>query len=812
MILWLLGLALAAEVEITAPAGPVRPARPAVLEVVAVDDTGVVLSGVHLEAPDGGGTLRAPVEGGPWLWTPPPVPGVVTLRVVGDGVDERVPVPVEAPPAPVWQAPDRVVGSTQRPVRFRLEGDVPPVEALAVSTSEAARVDLHEVEGRIEVEVAPDGGGGARAVVVALRDLRSDTAPELTVLRLVDRPVLSFELEAGARLTVRVGDRSYGPVVSDGQGPVRVPIEQRPGELQAELVVSDDLGNELVTPYVLSARSEPSLVLVPPRPSWPGELPPDVLVVGVRPDGRLWRGADPRCQAVALGDVPVERLEDGVYRVAVPPRPFGAGESRIRCQLGQSVASTRLELPSVPTAIDLRVWPDEVTTDFPVAEVTAHVIDAAGDRLDVDGLRVTADRGTVTIEPGAAGSVRGEYRGGAEAIREGSDAVRARFVPPATNGWPVRVEVSHGSVPRTGAVRVHARARDRRGVPLVGVPLVLRAADATARVVTGVDGWASADLDPGAGVEPVEVAARTVGLEARRVAARGSRSAGPAPGDPDLSASSVVLLTTGRVSSLLVEPDTPVLYLTPGARVIVRVYLYDRAENLVSDELPVLSAEHGSLGPPRLREDGGFDVEYTPPPDGVARTVSIVARASAGSAEAVTRLRLEPRPVVAAIGLSAGTISNLGGITSALFSVDGDVRLPALNGQLVVRLGVGGYTTARESEIDLGIERKRLTLVPVTAAGLVRQDRGRWAGWVGGGVVVAPYAASRTFGDAPAARAAGVLPPGFTGVVGGGRRIGGGELAIELRGTFLSSPGGGTGYTGQVGGLAGVLGYRLVID
>ena len=82
--------------------------------------------------------------------------------------------------------------------------------------------------------------------------------------------------------------------------------------------------------------------------------------------------------------------------------------------------------------------------------------------------------------------------------------------------------------------------------------------------------------------------------------------------------------------------------------------------------------------------------------------------------------------------------------------------------------------------------------------------------WFGLGLVVAPYRGEVRFGEQLSDVAWGVLPPGVAIIGGYGLRVPGGEITVELRGSTLFSPGAVFPYRGSVGGLAALLGYRVV--
>jgi len=820
VIAWLLvlGLALGAEIRVVTPDGDAQPGRPTRVHVAAVDDAGAPLSGVQLVAERGSVRADTDPQAGPgvsaWLWTPPPDAGTVVLRA---SVGEQV-VPVELPVRPL---PDLDLGVSGRldapssgPVLLRLTApDRPPPDDLRVHTSEDARVQVTETGEALEVRILPQGQG-ARVLLVTLADARRSARPQPVLVRLIDRPTLRFDVEPGARLRVRVGRRTYGPFRADSQGTVRASIEQRPGERTAEILVSDELGNELSTPYVLSAVQSPALLLTARGRPRAGDLPPDVLVRASTADARPWTGSDPQCRVPGgSGEVPLTRLEPGLWRISAAGPPRMAGDTlRLSCQLREARRELRLRPPAgVPVGLDLRVGPETISLDFPVAEVTAHLLDGTGERLSADRVEVLAEHGSVRLEPPDGGSRRGEYRASNQAMALGTDRIIARWSRLPGQGRPAGVQVAHGAVPTVGTVRVHGRAVDLQERPLVGVPITLSllGQEGTVQGVTGEEGWFSADLQTPADLGPAVIQARVPGHLARRMALRGTPPRGGGPGLPDLTDAVRVTLTSGRTSTIEVRLDTPVLYLQPDATVTVQIELFDRGGQPVMGEVPSLSVDAGTIGAPRPSTGGGYVATYTPDPDAVPRDVTITARAGSGKAVGSARLRLTPPPVRAALGVAVGGTTNFGRLVSPYLSLDADLRLPI--DPFFLRIGVAGYGTARTVETTYGTSRNRITLFPVTLAALYRPHRGRVPIWIGLGAQIAPYYTSVVFDGAPLPARQGALGPGLTAIFGIGRRIGPYEAIAELRPTLISGSSD-AGVSGQLGGVSLVLGFRAVID
>ena len=127
------------------------------------------------------------------------------------------------------------------------------------------------------------------------------------------------------------------------------------------------------------------------------------------------------------------------------------------------------------------------------------------------------------------------------------------------------------------------------------------------------------------------------------------------------------------------------------------------------------------------------------------------------------------------------------------------------------RTGVSYYVGVGELQTGLGtLAELRMNILPVHLSLLLRQDLELHAVWAGVGAALAPYWSEAKFDGVTLQRSAGLLPPGVAATVGYGYRVPGGELFVELRGNPLTSQASGAVFTGQVGGLATLVGFRLV--
>lgn len=819
-MIWLVGAALAGSVAVVTPEGPVRPGTPAIVHVAAIDELGLpALDPPSVSASGGSVRSLGPVEAGvhAWLLTPP-ASGAVALTIEAYGASHTVDLAVEKAPPSKLVLPARMEAQAGDPeVRLLVTGaDLPDPASLQVVVGEGRVLGVERVDGGLEIRMAMAGASHPRVIPIAVRDGRRDEAPLFGGIRVRTRTTIDIQTEPGAKLVLTVGKRTYGPFLADATGVVRPVIDQHPGELSAQAVLTDDLGNETRTTLALTASAQASLLALPTGPIVPGRAPPAVFLYAIHGDGHTWEGAGgPTCQTPS-GLLVSELVGRGTWRVALGD--LALQDVRLRCALGDAAEAT-VRIPitdQVPASLDLRLWPEELSTSFPVAEVQAVLTDARGERMPVDGVSLAADRGRVTLDPSGGSLLRGDYDG-TEAVAHGGDVIHARYDLPAGSGPVAQLLVSHGDASRSGRVRAHVRALDPLGRPVAGVEVEVWAADReagalqlrgeAARAVTGADGWAAVDVQGAPGLGPVQLVARTAHREGQGIALRDSRG-GRGPGTPDLAVERRVAITAGRVSLVDVRVEPEILYTGPRAFAKIEVHISDRAGAALSEPPDAIEVSAGEVGPWQRLPDGGFVADYHPPPGDMARTVDITVRADTASTRA--RVQLEPRPIDRSAMFGVGVISNFGEIFSPFLAADLDVRSPLFGRTVMIRLGVGYYGDT--TEVDTGIGQPaslRTSIVPITLGLLARGDYRGDAVWGGLGAVVAPHLGEGRFGN-ELHRYVSVYPPGLAMMAGAGRRLGVGELYVEVRATALSSPGGDFAFAGPVGGVASIVGYRVV--
>lgn len=835
----LIGGALAADVLLYAPNGAPEPGRVGTLEVAVMEGaTPVQAAQVGLVGPPG--AVIAPIgEVAPgryqFRYTPArgarPADqkgaGTVAIQVGGGAPTTHALPPAVAPHATYGASPeiDALVGTPRIEVRFprieapRGEGrgvDGPEMVVERLPGARLARVS----EGRVlEVRDDPDGvvvvvepgaERTARMLAVALLDVEDPRAtPTFGLVRLRARPQLSITADPGTTVTVRVGKRSYGPFVASAHGTAAVSFDAWPGEASYELAVADDLGNTQRSQGPLPVATRPVLVGIEATLS--GQRGADLWLAAWTPSGAVWPGAAPLCRTGAGVRTEAEALGSGLFRATVPLPDAGAlFDPRVECGLADASVPLRVPLGSErPTRIDLRVYPDTLSADFPIAQVQAVLLDRRGERLPPDALRLTAATGELQLEV-AEGALRGEYRGAA-AVAGGGDTLEAAWDHPAGTGLAWGLEIHAAADQSESVLTTLVRALDRQDRPLAGAAVHVWLGELEARAITDDRGWARVTF-PAVPPAATRVRAETASGVVREIAwLPGPEQLLPDPAAPDVHARVELPIRAGRVRQVFLDVSPRPLLTGSGATANVAIRMLDFSGNLVTDEPVTIVASEGQVGAIQPRPDGSRVVQYRPPPNVlVDRTVRITATTAAGTVS--TDLALTPRPVNGSFGLSAGWIGNFGVVSSPALSLTLTQRIPFLPKLLSARIGVTAYTF--DALVDdpfaddtIGV---RATLLPLDL-GLVATERsGRRSLSAGLAAVVAPYALTVDFGDDRGVAGVGLASPGLAVTGGGGYRLGNSEIFAEARYLLFTASGAQVSFEGSIGGLSLMGGYRLL--
>lgn len=818
MILVWAGLAAhAGAVAVVPRDGSLHPGLPATLEIAATDDLGLPAPAPPMVTFTGAVPTGDPRAARPGVFVVDVVPDVGAAAVVVDadvfGERTSVSLPITPVPASHLAVPARVdalAGDADVVVRVTAaDGDLPPPDAVDVVLAEGTVTAVTLVAGALEIRIRTEPATTPRVVPVGIRDRRRDEPPAWTGLRLRTRGEYRFATgEQGTKLVVTIGRRTYGPFYADERGDLAFSLEQFPGESTAQAVFSDDLGNETRSVLPLASQSQASLVALADGGLVPGRPAPRLYVHALHGDGHPWEGAPPRC-ATGAGPLSLVAIGAGVWAA-----PLGGGEYRqdlrVTCAIG-AAAEARALVPvarSVPVRLDLRVWPEELTNDFPVATVQAILEDALGDRMPADGVVITADRGEIRMQPPDGPVARGEYIG-TNAIATRGDALRARWHLPPGTGAPAFLDVLPGELPPGGTGDVWVRVLDDRGLPLVGASVAVSAGGAAVAAITDARGFAKAAVPLPDGMAPVVIEAVSGSRVARALVPRNQRAA--VVPEADLAVNREVRIHVGRVAHVVLDVQPRVIYAGPDATAKVTIEVTDEAGNRLDTPAEEVTASSGAIGPFVANGDGTWSAVYRPAPGDQLREVRISARS--GSATTDTVVTVEPGPIERGLSVSSGYISNFGEIGNVWLAVDHDIHLPYLPGLFLLRTGLAWYPDAAEVAEPIpdapDSAQFRLSVLPATVGLAGRHDRGGRALWLGLGGVIAAWRVETRFGTELVSTRYGVFPPGLVLYGGAGQRVLSGELFVDGRGYVLASPGGNAVWQGPVGGVAIGLGYRL---
>ncbi|MEO0605160.1 MAG: hypothetical protein AAF211_27265, partial [Myxococcota bacterium] len=540
--------------------------------------------------------------------------------------------------------------------------------------------------------------------------------------------------------------------------------------------------------------------------------PPPLHVVALLANGAPWPGT-PRCET-PRDRVTVRSVRPGWWTLQLPNGGdfwrTSQRDLRIACTVGDVTRNARVGIvPGVPERLSLQVWPEDLRSDFPIAELRAGVEDGRGERVEVPGLTVTAERGDVVARE-TGGTLRGEYQGD-RAIEFGADEVVATYRRPPGPGPVTALQVGFGDVPGTagGPMMVHARALNARREPVAYVPLRLSADGRTRSVMTQADGWASTELVVPPGQRPRLVAAQTADVVRQSLALPGEAGIG-GPETPDLVARQSVRIRAGRIAAVTVAVEPKILYAAPGSVANIVVRLEDRSGRPVIDEPVGLEASEGRiLLPVDARPDGTLVAQYLPDPVKEAREVQVTATTEGFRAS--TEIEVVPRPARTSVGPFLGVQTNFGQLQSPFVGVDLDLRTRSkvLGDALTIRLGFHATWFRNQVSTPQFDLQLRNTITSLDLAAAFRDDRGPVSLWIGlgatGGV---DWSEVRRPGGFFNGRP---LVGGPMLLAGVSRRAPLGEWLFEARGYWVPATGqSDIGYTGNLGGISVGFGYRLV--
>ncbi len=795
-------LALGApEFEAVAPEGLIQ-GRPGRVLIATWDGDDPVLDppSVRIQGAVVGELTPAGVPG---LWEQELIPEVdspqVLVRV--DGVTRQISA-VPAPAAPI-EAPTTVDGWVGQPLRLSVSGV--QAEDLGVVLSEGSLTSLAEGEaGALVLELDPGAREEARVLWIGLQDLSAPQSdPHWVLARISRRAEINLSTEEGSQVSVEVDGRVFGPQTAGPDRKVSLSVPVLPGQSEARAISEDRAGNRSETTITLALSPQPGLgLMVLPG----GAGTPRLVVRASTPRGAPWTGAAPSCvvnPGLALTLTPVG---PGEWTAAVPRQAAKAVDLRVGCTLGeQEVQTTQSRAKGTPTRVVLRAWPEELSSDFPVSQIQASLEDARGERLPTEGLSLSARSGTLSAAVVEDRVLRADYQGQADTPQ---DLVRAEWTEPPSQGPVERLVIELARRGEQGEAVV--RALDAQGTPVQGVEVSVWLADERSAAVSDARGRARLRFESQDAVLRLKIQAQQTTAEALFLPWVDYPSIGEL--GPDLVAESEVSIRAGRIRKAELSVDREVLYASREATAKVVVVLLDRSGVPVTDEQVRLSASQGFVSELILQGDGSFQAVYQAPPRMRAGLVTVRLEPLDGAFEAKEfTLEVQPPPITRSPGFAVGVLARGTTAFSPMGALSWESAL-APPSVFALRAEIGVYRLNQELNLSSGSVSLSMELVPITLSGHRRWNSGLWSSWVGGGVVAAPYRARSWFVEngleQDGRTQLGIHGPGLQLYAGRGYRVRGGEAFGELRYLALGSRA--DEISGQVGGVTGTLGFRIV--
>jgi hypothetical protein len=311
-------------------------------------------------APGGGGPLRVTVE----------PPRLVLGR--DDGADLRIAAPPEVEEVSVAASAGRVEGLRKLPgggfvARYRAPTErVPQVAIVSVLARTARGLE----DGWAAIPLSGEGDARVRG-------------------------------EPGSEITLRIGDRTFGPARVGADGVAVIPVVVPPGVREA---------HQGFRPIDLRVPETPLLHAVQDRTAVQADREEKVRVVAyvVAPHGAARRGDLPAFEP-SRGTVAVAEREAGAFQAVwtIPPGP--AGEQRLSIRLPSAPASRTVvqvaAAAGAPAVVAVSFDRDALVAGGDAAVVTARALDAAGNPVPAE-LALEAQGAELSgVEPRRPGEV-----------------------------------------------------------------------------------------------------------------------------------------------------------------------------------------------------------------------------------------------------------------------------------------------------------------------------------------------------------------------------------------------------------------------
>ena len=299
------------------------------------------------------------IRWGPLLWAALAL-ALGPAAIAGSRVSAQDDVPLGI------EAPETLVLGQEREVTLRIRAPSPLTASLTTNLGSLGEPQPSG-EGEWQVRFTPPA---ARYPQLAIFALVSPDGMQLAWARTALHASATVELRSDpqVQVSVKVGDRTFGPVRTDKRGKAALAVIVPPGVSRAISTATDAHGNERVESISLDVPEITPLLAV-----CPAEDARDFVVLAARPDGEPATRLPLRAQATTIGTGEISEPEPGVYRTAlVIPNGVQAGE---RARLSAALAGKPSAAVSCELAVPLE-RPQRLTVELSRARFVASETEA----------------------------------------------------------------------------------------------------------------------------------------------------------------------------------------------------------------------------------------------------------------------------------------------------------------------------------------------------------------------------------------------------------------------------------------------------
>jgi hypothetical protein len=592
------------------------------------------------------GKVGPAVAGTDGVWTIPYTPprvsavGTVPFRVTAGGVETTIEIPV-VPPFTGSLAlsfdPPVLPSAGTALIKITPEGSTAVANEgrSFLLVASAGTVDAVSPAGNgtwVARYTPPKGLTAPLAVVFAAADAAApDKVQGSAVLPVTVKRSVSFDVKPGSSNVLKVGARTYGPLVAAPSGKVAFDVDLDPREPTGDLrsVNTDTSKEDREAPLPVAATTAIAFYPLPASVPAQADVAVPVRIVVIGPDGRPKADATVKLSA-SKGTVTPATWDRDVFSATFTP-PTTPGEIVLTAEVDGAKSERKIKIVGTVPTLTLTSVPVDIPKSGTSFTVVARVKDAQG--TGVVGRPPTLTAEGATANGAAKDNKDGSYTFSFK-VSSSTNRVRVYAAPPVeASSMPAARLVAWPGAPMVAAngsdtVTVTVLAVDAFGLPVPNVALKLGAPRGDGSVPP------TGKTDARGMARVVFTAGRTPGLASVRVEGAGlvtevplfqaKDGAGPIlPTGGGTSDEALVAKWKAAAPELkivregVVPPSGPPAtvqittvppYTTPGAAILVNIRVLDAAGSGVGGKRLSISAAPAVVGQITDNRDGTYAV------------------------------------------------------------------------------------------------------------------------------------------------------------------------------------------------------------